>query len=294
MNDTNPLHGVIPIVPTPFRDDGALDLDSLPRVLDHLAAAGVHGVAVLGMASETYSLTEAERESVIARAAAHLAGRLPLVAGCSHNSGPAVAQLAVQAQQAGADALMMMPPAIASPGPAVIRDYFATAGVATDLPIMIQDNPSWTGTTIPIDTYRELCELPTVRYAKIETRHPPTTIAAVRDLVGDRLAILGGQAGIWLPEEVARGSVGTMPASIMPDAYVEMWQLWASGQPEAARRVFDSHYPLIRVTSAPTVGIPMSKVILHRLGLLTSPTVRTPLQQLAERDLADLDAVIGK
>jgi 4-hydroxy-tetrahydrodipicolinate synthase len=81
------IRGAVPIVPTPFSDDGAVDLASLRRLVDHLVEAGVHGIAVLGVASEVYSLTDAERIAVVETAVEKAAGRLPVVAGNSHASG---------------------------------------------------------------------------------------------------------------------------------------------------------------------------------------------------------------
>lgn len=285
------LRGVIPIVPTPFDEDGWLDLGGLARIVDYLVDAGVHGIAVLGMASETYALTDQERTDVLAAAAETLDGRLPLVAGCSHNSGQGVAQLAVTADKTGADALMIMPPAIGDPTPDVIRGYYTDAAEATGLPIMVQDNPSWTGVRLPISLYEELSLLDNVRYAKIETRHPPTTIAAVRQAVGDRLLILGGQAGTWLPEELARGSVGTMPAAVMPQIFLNVWRLWTEGKEASARALFDRYFPMIRVTGTPSVGIPMSKEIFAQLGIISSPAVRAPLAPLSDQDKVDLGVV---
>ena len=63
------LSGVFPIVPTPFSDDGALDIESLRRVIGYLVDAGVHGLAVLGVASEVYALTDAERMTIVETAA---------------------------------------------------------------------------------------------------------------------------------------------------------------------------------------------------------------------------------
>lgn len=285
------LRGLIPIVPTPFDRNRALDLAGLGRIVDYLVDVGVHGMAVLGMAGETYALTEAERADVLSVAAAHIRGRVPLVAGCSHNSGTAVAQLAVESQKCGADVLMVMPPAMGAPGPAMILHYFRELAEATNLPIMIQDNPAWTGVQLSTGLYAELCELDTVQYAKVETRHPPTTMAAVVDAVGDRLTILGGQAGTWLPEELGRGAVGTMPAAIIPQVFIRILQLWDEGEREEARALFDRFHPLIRVTGTPHVGIPMSKELYLRLGLIDDAIVRTPLPPLAAQDLADFDAV---
>lgn len=286
------LRGLIPIVPTPFDLAGQLDLDSLDSVLDYLVAAGVDGVAVLGMASEAITLTDEERLSVIRRAAQRLRGQVPLVAGCSHISPQAVERLARDAHGAGAEALMVMAPSIGRPDDRAVRDYFVAAADASPAPVMVQDNPSWHGVALSLDLYGELAAHPNIRYAKIETAHPPSTMASVRGIVGDRLAIVGGQAGIWLPEELRRGIVGTMPGAIMPQAYREIWRLWQAGNQATAIATFDRYHPLIRITSTPRLGIPMTKALLADLGVIATPQVRAPFAQLGEADRADLAAVV--
>lgn len=291
---TPALDGLIPIVPTPFDERGAVDPEALKRVLDYLIEVGVHGVAVLGMASEAITLTDAERDVVISTTAERVAGRVPVVTGCSHNSSHAVAQLAVAAEGSGADALMVMPPAIGNPDRSALREYFATAADATGLAVMIQDNPGWHGVSIPIELYADLAAIPNIRYAKIETPHPPTTMTAVRDAVGDKLTLVGGQAGSWLPEELRRGTVGTMPASIMPQVYLLILKLWQEGRESDAIAVFDHYHPLIRVTSSARVGIGMAKAMLRIAGVLANDSVRDPFPTLSDADRGDLTAVMDR
>jgi 4-hydroxy-tetrahydrodipicolinate synthase len=288
------LSGLIPIVPTPFDRDAAVDPPALAGILDYLIEVGVHGVAVLGMASEAITLTDGERDQLISTAAERVDGRLPIVAGCSHNSPQAVTQLAKAADRCGADALMVMPPVMGKPDRTALRDYFVAAADASGLPVMIQDNPGWHGVNLPVEMYAELAEHPNIRYAKIETQHPPTTMAAVRAIVDDRLGLFGGQAGVWLPEELRRGIIGTMPAAIMPQVYLLIWQLWQEGRREAAIAVFDHYYPLIRVSGTPRVGIPMAKVVLRAAGVIDNDAVRAPFPALSEADRNDLDAVLTR
>lgn len=285
------MHGVIPILPTPFADNGAIDEDSLGRVVDYVLAHQVDGVAVLGMASEGFALTESERDTVIRCAVERVAGRVPVVAGCSHNSPEAVRQLAQDSHKAGAAAVMTMPPTLGSASPAEMTRYFAGAADA-GLPVMVQDNPSWTGVAIAPGCYVQLAEVPGIEYVKVETRHPPTTMRMIKSLTGDRFSLFGGLAGNWLPEEVAAGSVGTMPGSIMPGIYVEVMRRFAAGDRVAANRIFAEHHPLIRVTGSPAVGIAMTKWLLARDGVIASPTVRGPLTALTEQDIEDLTAVL--
>jgi 2-keto-3-deoxy-L-arabinonate dehydratase len=287
-----PLHGIVPIVPTPFGDEGAVDHASLRRVIDYLIAAGVQGLAVLGVASEVYALTDAERLGIIGTAVDQAAGRLPVLAGSSHESGEAAAITARAAEAAGADVLLVMPPHFVKPTPSALYDYFAAVAGAVPIPVMVQDNPGWTGVTIPVSTYRDLGALENVLYAKIEVPHPPTKMRAVRAAVGDRFTIFGGLAGNWFLEELAAGAVGTMPASIMPQVYGLVWQRWAARDVAGARSLFNRYHPAIRVTAQQGVGFAMVKHVLWRLGLIDSPRVRNPMQQLAPADRSDLDAVI--
>ncbi len=286
------LGGIVPIVPTPFSDDGALDLASLSRVVEYLIGTGVRGLAVLGVASEAYALTDAERISVIEAAVAQASGRLPILAGCSHNSGQAAAIVARDAEAAGADGLITMPPHFVKPAPRALSSYFTAVAEAVRIPIMIQDNPSWTGVTIPLSTYRELAELENVIYAKIEVPHPPTKVRELREAFGDRFSILGGLAGNWFLEELAAGAVGTMPAAIMPQVYILVWELWKAGDIAGARTIFDRYHPAIRITAQQTVGFAMVKHLLWSLGVIGSARVRNPLEQLTTDDLASFEAVL--
>lgn len=288
------LEGLVPIVPTPFDDDGAIDLDGLGRVVDYLIKVGVQGVAVLGMASEAIALTDAERTRVITATAERVDGRVPIVAGCFHNSPQAVAQLAADASGSGADVLMVMPATLGTPDQQALRDYFVAAADASDAAVMIQDNPGWHGIKLPIGLYEELARHDNIRYAKIETRHPPSSMGVVGQAVGEQLVLFGGQGGMWLPEELRRGSRGVMPAAIMPQVYLLVWQLWSAGREREAVRVFNRYSPMIRITGAWAVGIPMAKVALRAAGVLGAEHVRAPFRAITEADRVDLLAVMSE
>jgi 4-hydroxy-tetrahydrodipicolinate synthase len=290
---TKPIRGIVPIVPTPFAENGALDLASLRRVVDYLVVAGVHGLAVLGVAGEIYALTDAERLAVVETAVDQAAGRLPVLAGSSHASAEAAAVVAHDAASAGADALLVMPPSFVKPGDAALVEYYAAVAAAAGVPVMVQDNPAWTAVTIPVTVYRELAAIEGVDYAKVEVPYPPAKVREVREAVGDRLTILGGLAGNWLFEELAAGAVGTMPATIMPEVYLRIWEAWEAGDHGGARALFDRYHPVIRITSQQSVGFAMVKNLLWRLGVIATPRVRNPLRPLAAADLASFDAVLA-
>lgn len=288
------FRGVIPIVSTPFDRSGALDVESLRSLVDYLVDSGVHGLAVLGVASEIYALTDLERAEVVRTVVEQNNGRLPVLAGSSHNSGEAAAILSRACEEAGVDGLLVMPPYFVKPDPDALIAYFAQVDAAVHIPVMIQDNPNWTGVSIPMDVYRKIADLPNVRYAKVEVPHPPTKVRNLKRAIGDQLVLFGGLAGNWLLEELAAGTAGTMPASIMPQVYVYVWDLWQAGDTEKARVIFNRYHPVVRVTAQQTAGFAMVKFVLWRLGVIKCPHVRNPLAQLRPEDQADLEAVIAE
>src|SRR3989442_1110094 len=168
------------------------DLDSLRRVVDYLIDAGAHGVAALGVAGEIYALTDAERRAVAQTVVKQAAGRVPVVVGASHNGAEAAAALAREAAAAGADVLMVMPPSFIKPAEQGIYEYYAMIAEAARIPIMIQDNPGWTGVTIPTDLIIRLADLPLIRYVKVETPAPLPKVSELTRTAGDRLTLLGG------------------------------------------------------------------------------------------------------
>jgi 4-hydroxy-tetrahydrodipicolinate synthase len=288
------LEGVIPIVATPFDDRGRVDVGGLRRVVDFLIGAGVQGIAALGVAGEIYALTDDERRAVARTVVAHAAGRVPVVVGASHNSGEAAAVLALEAADAGADVLMVMPPYFIKPTPDAVEAYYAMIAGAAKIPIMIQDNPGWTGVTLSIDLMVRLAQIPEVRYAKVETPAPAAKISALGRAAGGRLVLLGGLGGNWFVEELARGARGTMPAAIMPQVYVAVWSLWQAGAHAEARSLFHRYHGLIRLTNQPGFGLAMVKHVLWQAGVIDTPRVRNPLPLLDAQDREDLERVVAE
>src|SRR5437867_1539444 len=132
------MRGVFPILVTPFDDRSRVDEESLRRLVEFNIEAGVHGLGV-ALGSEVFRLSEAERLQVTRAVVAQARGRVPIVI----NTGAQGTDLAVHysrmAADAGADALMVMPPSYVPAGPEEVREYFRAVSAAVRLPIFIQD-----------------------------------------------------------------------------------------------------------------------------------------------------------
>src|SRR4051812_38261688 len=104
------LEGVYPILNTTFHDDGSLDLASQARLVEHLLEAGAHGLGLFGNASEGYALNASERQQILKVVRKEVNGRIPLVVSSGHTGTDIAVELSREAEDQGADALMVLPP----------------------------------------------------------------------------------------------------------------------------------------------------------------------------------------
>src|SRR4029453_11402875 len=141
MSNGEALHGCIPILDTPFADDGSIDLESLEREIDWALAEGASAVACVAIASEGDKLTETERDAVLSTTVRHVDGRAPVVASADGPGEEPAIDRARRAAALGADVLMVLPSYFVKPGPDAITSYYARIAEASGLPIMLQDAP---------------------------------------------------------------------------------------------------------------------------------------------------------
>jgi len=208
-----PLHGCIPILVTPFADDGSLDLESLEHEIDWVLAEGASGVACVAIASEGYKLTESERDAVIAASVRRVDGRVPVVASADGPGEEPAIDRARRAAALGADVLMVLPSYFVKPGPDAITSYYARIADASGLPIMLQDAPQLTGVSMAPALWARIAEATAgLRYIKAEGTPQGPTISEALRLCGDRVGVFCGWGGLSLLDALERGAIGNMPA----------------------------------------------------------------------------------
>ncbi len=286
------MQGVYPILITPFHDDGQIDEASLRRLIDFNLAAGVHGLGV-ALGSEIFKLSEAERDQVIRIVVDQVNGRVPVVI----NTGAPGTDLAVfysrRAQELGADALMIMPPAFMPAGPDEVLEYFSAISAAVTIPIFLQDTP-----TAPISAglarqLAEQCEW--VQYIKVESMPITAKVAAMVDQAGEQLVVFGGAGGGYFIEELRRGAVGTMPFCTQPEAFVAIWHAVQAGDETAAFEVFNRLLQPVARLSGQGVGLfyAVHKEILRHRGIITSAKVRSPAPAMDPMTRTELNQLLA-
>jgi 4-hydroxy-tetrahydrodipicolinate synthase len=287
-NDT--LRGVIPILVMPFDEEARIDEDSLRDLVEFNLRAGVHGLGV-ALGSEIFKLSEAERDHVTRIVVGQVRGRAPVVI----NTGAAGTNLAVYysqaAEQNGADALMITPPSFMPAGPDEVRAYYQAISAAVSIPICLQDTPSAPISAGLARQIAEECEQ--VRSIKVESIPVAARVADMVGLAGDRLEVFGGAGGGYLLEELRRGAQGTMPFCTQPEAFVEVWNLFQSGDERAARAVFDRMIAPVNRIAGQGVGLfyHIHKEILRQRGVIRTAMVRgpaPPIDELTRRELQDV------
>jgi dihydrodipicolinate synthase/N-acetylneuraminate lyase len=275
--------GVFPILPTTFDEQGDLDLNSQKRAVDFLIDAGVDGICILANYSEQFALTDREREQLTQAIIDHVAGRTPVIVTTSHFSTRVAAARSRQAQELGAQMVMLMPPyhgATLRPTEDGIVEFFRAVAAAVDIPLLIQDAPV-SGVSLPAALLARLAaEIERVRYFKVEV---PGAAAKLRELIRLGGATIegpfDGEESITLMADLDAGATGTMPSAMIPEVLGQVVRLYRSGQRDEATALYERYLPLINFENK-QCGLLAAKALMREGGIIASETVRQPLLPL--------------
>lgn len=288
--------GIFHVMATPFTDGGDLDSAGLSRLVESALATGISGITVLGIAGEAHRLTDEERRRVVEGVVKEVRGRIPVAVGVSASGTHLAAAFTRMAQEHGADALMVAPPAGLKNLDAV-ADYYLALADASRIPLVLQDEPVTTQVTMPAAFLARLCaEIPRIEAVKLEEAPTLPKITRLRELLADRVAVFGGLGGVYFFEELSRGADGAMTGFPYPEALKAIRDAFVAGRRDEARQLFYRWLPLIRYESqpgsTPGTAIGIRKEILRRRGWIASARVRPPAPVLDEGTLAELTEIV--
>ena len=278
-----PYKGLFPIVPTPFAEDGALDPEGQKRALDCMIDQGVDGVCILANYSEQFLLSDAERETLQTLCLEHVAGRVPVIATCSHFSSRIAAERARRAEEQGAAMIMLMPPyhgALLRASDEGVYEHFGRVSEAVSIPIMIQDAPL-SGVALPVPLLARIARaFGNVSYFKIET---PGTADKLRALVAAAGAHIDGpfdgEEGITLLADLDAGATGSMTSALASERIRPIVVDSLAGDRAAAEAAYNRMLPLINLENR-QCGLRATKTAMKEGGVIASDAVRHPLVPL--------------
>jgi 4-hydroxy-tetrahydrodipicolinate synthase len=274
------FQGVYTIMPTPFKDDGKLDLASLETLTDFLVKLGVDGLVVLGVMGEAPKLSQSEQDEVI-RTTVASAGKLPVFAGSGAEGTDLAIEKSVNALSLGAAGLLVAPPPVQNDS--VIFEYYRRIGERIDGPIILHDYPVATGIKMnPSLVVKLHNEVEKVKVIKLEETPSIPKITAIRKL-GCDISIVGGLGGMFFYEELERGADGMMTGFSYPEILVAIYKAYTAGNKKEAARLFYDACPLLRYEFQPGIGLALRKEIYKQRGAIASAFVRHPGTQIDDQ-----------
>ena len=274
--------GVHWMLATPFKENEELDLESVANLMEKAYSSGCEGVVALGVTGEAARLTDAERRAVAKEVIGNANG-LPVTLGTTAAGTSATIAYSREAQELGAAAVMVSAPAMGKPNPDSLFTHYSRLAEAVDIPIVVQDYPQTSGVHMaPAFIARLYQEISSVEYLKLEDPPTPTKITAIRALAGDNLAIFGGLGGMYLLDELTRGSAGAMTGFAYPEVLVAICRHMAEGDRKGAEEVFYRNLPLLLFEFQEGIGVGIRKYALQQRGLIASGRVRHPGPQITD------------
>jgi dihydrodipicolinate synthase/N-acetylneuraminate lyase len=283
--------GIIPALTTPFDAAGAVDVEALERNVGALLDAGVHGFVATGTMGEAGSLSALERRGVVEATARAAARRVPVIAGVSAGTAAAASAFAIDAAEAGADALMLLPPLGYRGDEREIVAFYRAVGAAAGLPLMAYNNPEASGTDMPPALIARLAAEVEQVVAVKECSGDARRIAALVCDAPELEVIVGGDD--WALEGLSAGATGWISgvADCAPAECVELYDAVRAADFERARAVYGRLLPLARLDMTPKL-VQFFKGAQDALGFIGGP-VREPRLELDEADRAVLEAALA-
>jgi len=270
-----PLRGALTALVTPFDAEGRVDRRALSRIVNWQIERGIHGLVPCGTTGEGATLTDQEKQEVIATTVEATRGRVPVVAGCGTNDTRTTLAGARVASRAGADALLVVTPYYNKPNPSGMVAHFEAVAAETELPVVVYNVPGRTGQNLGVDLTLRLASVPGVVGVK-EASGNLEQIAAILSGRPSGFVVLSGDDALALPT-VALGAEGliSVVSNAAPHETAELLGAALAGDLARAR---DLHYrllPLMRANFVESNPVPI-KTAMHLLGFC-DPRVRPPL-----------------
>jgi 4-hydroxy-tetrahydrodipicolinate synthase len=239
--------GVFPAVCTQFNADQSLNVPGTLKHIDAMLDAGIHGIVMLGSVGENTTLELAEKRELFKATVDHVKGRVPVLTGVAEYTTTQACRWATEAAKLGADGLMVLPPMVYMTDCRETITHFRTVAKATDLPIMIYNNPPAYKCDITPPMFAELADEPKFACIK-ESSDNPRRITDIINLTKDRYVIFAGVDDLFL-ECLLLGATGWVSGLVnaFPRENRLIWDLAAAGRWNEALQVYRWYTPLLHL-----------------------------------------------
>lgn len=279
-----PYSGIWPVAPTPFHDDGTLDLEGMKRVLDLMIDQNVDGICILANFSEQFLISDAERDTLTRLCLDHVAGRVPVIVTISHFATEIAAARARKAKDLGASVVMTMAPyhgALLKGTPEQTFEQFRAIG-EVGIPIMLQDAPL-SGVDLPVPLLAQMArEIEMLKLFKIECPGTATKLRGLIEAGGDAIeGPFDGEEAITLLADLDAGATGSMTSALIPDQIKPVISYHLACDREASKAAYAHVLPTINHENR-QCGFRGTKVAMVEGGVIKSAFCRHPIPPLPQ------------
>lgn len=274
-------------IATPFFEDGSVNYDEFGRLIEFQIANGTDAIIVCGTTGESATLSEQEHIDVIRYCIDKVAKRIPVIAGTGSNSTETAVMLSKEAEEAGADGLLLVSPYYNKATQKGLIKHYTTVANAVSIPIILYNVPSRTGCNILPATAVKLCrEVPNIVGIKDATGNISQTIEMMR-LADGCIDLYSGNDDQVLPI-LACGGLGVISvlSNIAPKQTHDMCEKFFEGDIAGCRKLQYDAIPLINALFCEVNPIPI-KTALKYIGFAAGP-MRMPLTDMEEENAARL------
>ncbi|MDX1637358.1 MAG: dihydrodipicolinate synthase family protein [Balneolaceae bacterium] len=272
-------NGIYPAITTKFKEDDSLDLEMFEHNINAQLEAGIHGIVLGGSLGEASTLTKNEKFSLLKKTLEIAGDQIDVIINIAQTSTRAAIREAKEAEQKGANGLMILPPMQYKADDLETVAYFKAIAGETNLPIMLYNNPVDYGIEITPEMFEDLLDHENIQAVKESTRDL-TNITRYRNRFGDRLKILCGVDTLAL-ESLLLGADGWVAGLVaaFPQETVALYELARENRIKEARDIYRWFMPLLELDINPKLvqNIKLAEVVT---GLGTE-IVRPPRLPLA-------------
>ncbi|WP_298530834.1 dihydrodipicolinate synthase family protein [uncultured Algibacter sp.] len=284
------LNGILPVIPTPYNEDGTVDKVSIIKITEFCIESGASALVFPGVASEYDYLTAEERLALLKKIHEVNNGRLPLICGGGKGDAETIAQNISRSEPFGCHAAMILIPNQYANDEKGALDFMSE--IARRVPkvsIILQNAPTPIGAGLsPKAICRIAAEIEQVKYIKEETLPSGARITELIDNAPKHLVgVIGGGGARYIIDEMNRGVIGAMPAAEITDLHVMMWNTFKTGDIETSREIYTQSLPLLIIQAI--YRMRLTKYVLTRKGVFKNTIVRAPLPELDDLDKKEID-----
>ena len=288
------IEGTVVAMVTPFTEDDVVDEAGLRENINYLIENGVDGLLVAGTTGESATITHEEQRRMIDILVDEVNGRVRTVAGAGSNSSREAMGLVEYAEDAGADAALVITPYYNKPQPHGLIEHYTMLEESADIPLIIYNVPSRTGTDIDVDTVAELAKLDGIigiKEASPDLDKVSMLRSRLMDLGLDDFTILSGNDNLTLPM-ISMGAEGVISvvANVDPAHMSRLVNEALSGDFESAMKTHYELYSLMKVLFIESNPVPVKEA----LNIMGRPAghVRKPLAPLQDANRERLMMVL--